>query len=69
MIASGVAPDNSLVEITEVFGHPFMVGSQFHPEFASRPDKAHPLFKAFVSAATEIVPQGGQYALPANTSS
>ncbi len=48
---SGVSPDGALVEIAEVKGHPFMVGSQFHPEFLSRPNAPHPLFKAFVQAS------------------
>ena len=48
---SGLSPDGKLVEITELRGHPFMVGSQFHPEFKSRPNRPHPLFKAFVDAA------------------
>jgi CTP synthase len=51
MIFSGISPDRRLVEIAEIVDHPFMVGSQFHPEFASRPNKPHPLFKAFVAAA------------------
>jgi CTP synthase len=51
LIASGVAPDDSLVEICEVRGHPFMMGSQFHPEFRSRPNIPHPMFRAFVAAA------------------
>lgn len=66
LIASGVAPDDSLVEITEVYDHPFMVGSQFHPEFASRPEKPHPLFRAFVRAACDVLREGGQYELPAS---
>jgi CTP synthase len=48
---SGVSPDERLVEIAEVADHPFMVGTQFHPEFQSRPDKPQPLFKAFIQAA------------------
>jgi CTP synthase len=48
---SGISPDGQLVEIAEVVGHPFMVGSQFHPEFLSRPNRPHPLFSAFVGAA------------------
>jgi len=60
MIASGVAPDDSLVEITEVVGHPFMLGSQFHPEFASRPERPHPLFREFIGVAKGIVREGGQ---------
>jgi CTP synthase len=47
---SGLSPDGQLVEIAEVVDHPFMVGSQFHPEFTSRPDRPQPLFKAFVEA-------------------
>ncbi len=50
MICSGVSPDNRLVEITEIQDHPFMLGTQFHPEFLSRPNRAHPLFKSFVKA-------------------
>ncbi|MBM3959158.1 MAG: CTP synthase [SAR202 cluster bacterium] len=64
LIASGVSPDESLVEISEVMGHPFMVGSQFHPEFASRPDRPHPLFREFVGAAKRIIREGGQPPLP-----
>ncbi|MEO0794091.1 MAG: CTP synthase [Verrucomicrobiota bacterium] len=48
---SGVNPERDLVEIVEVFDHPWMVGVQFHPEFKSKPNKAHPLFAAFVAAA------------------
>lgn len=51
MVFSGVSPNNRLVEITEIADHPFMVGSQFHPEFKSRPNKPHPLFRDFVAAA------------------
>ncbi len=65
LVASGVAPDDSLVEIAEVYDHPFMVGSQFHPEFASRPEKAHPLFREFVAAACKVLREGGQFELPA----
>jgi CTP synthase len=51
VVFSGVSPDNKLVEIAELKDHPFMVGTQFHPEFLSRPDRPHPLFKGFVQAA------------------
>ncbi len=51
LIASGAAPDNSLVEICEVRDHPFMMGSQFHPEFRSRPNAPHPMFREFIGAA------------------
>jgi CTP synthase len=52
LIASGTSPDGSLVEVCELRDHPFMVGSQFHPELRSRPTDPHPLFRAFVGAAT-----------------
>jgi len=48
---SGTSPDGSLVEISELAGHPFMVGTQFHPELQSRPNRPHPLFREFVAAA------------------
>jgi CTP synthase len=51
VVLSGLSPDGRLVEIAELADHPFMVGSQFHPEFKSRPNRPHPLFKAFVEAA------------------
>jgi CTP synthase len=54
LIFSGLSPDGRLVEISELRGHPFMVGSQFHPEFKSRPNRPHPLFKAFIDAAIEF---------------
>ncbi len=50
MLLSGLSPDNRLVEIVELKDHPFMVGTQFHPEFLSRPTRPHPLFLAFVQA-------------------
>jgi CTP synthase len=49
-----VSPDESLVEIMEVVDHPFMVGSQFHPEFRSRPDRPQPLFREFIGAAKSL---------------
>jgi len=48
---SGLSPDGRLVEILELEGHPFMLGSQFHPEFTSRPNRPHPLFKQLIQAA------------------
>jgi CTP synthase len=51
MVFAGLSPDGRLVEIAELANHPFMLGSQFHPEFKSRPNKPHPLFLAFVKAA------------------
>ncbi len=50
---SGLSPDGRLVEIAELREHPFMVGSQFHPEFLSRPDRPHPLFQGFLQAVVE----------------
>ena len=47
---SGISPDNRLVEIAELRNHPFMLGTQFHPEFLSRPTRPHPLFRAFMQA-------------------
>ena len=49
--ASGTSPDGSLVEISEISDHPFMLGTQFHPELQSRPNRPHPLFRDFVAAA------------------
>lgn len=51
LVFSGVSPDRELMEIVELKGHPFMLGSQFHPEFKSRPNRPHPLFREFVKAA------------------
>jgi len=48
MLLSGISPDNRLVEIVELIDHPFMLGTQFHPEFLSRPTRPHPLFLEFV---------------------
>ena len=53
LVISGVSPDGRLVETVEVPGHPFFVGVQFHPEFKSRPNRPHPLFLGFVSAALD----------------
>jgi CTP synthase len=53
MVFSGISPDDRLVEIIELPDHPFFVGSQFHPEFKSRPDDPHPLFSGFLAAALE----------------
>jgi CTP synthase len=51
MVFSGLSPDGNLVEIAELKDHPFMLGTQFHPEFLSRPDHPHPLFNEFLRAA------------------
>lgn len=51
MALSGLSPNEKLVEIAELEDHPYMIGSQFHPEFLSRPNDPHPLFMGFVDAA------------------
>ena len=51
---SGTSPDGRIVETVELPDHPFYVGVQFHPEFKSRPNRAHPLFRGFVSAALRL---------------
>ncbi|MCS6842827.1 MAG: CTP synthase [Caldilineales bacterium] len=53
LVLSGLSPDGRLVEVAELRDHPWMLGSQFHPEFKSRPNRPHPLFKAFLAAAIE----------------
>ena len=50
MVMSGINPEKNLVEIIELKNHPFFVGTQFHPEFKSRPLKPHPLFREFIRA-------------------
>ena len=49
-VISGISPDNNYVETIEIPTHPFFVASQYHPEFKSRPNKPHPLFKAWIKA-------------------
>ena len=51
MVFSGMSPDGILVEMAELKDHPFMMACQFHPEFLSRPNRAHPLFLGFIEAA------------------
>jgi CTP synthase len=57
-VISGHSPDNRLVEIIELRDHPWFVGSQFHPEFLSRPNQPHPLFREFVAAAARTLRAG-----------
>ncbi len=61
---SGVSEDGALVEIAELKQHTWMLGCQFHPEFKSRPDQPHPLFREFMKAAVRTVPPGSQVHLP-----
>jgi CTP synthase len=53
MRMAGISPDDKLVEIAELADHDFMLGSQFHPEFRSRPNRPHPLFTAFIKATIQ----------------
>ncbi len=53
MVLSGLSPDGLLVETVELPDHPFFIGVQYHPEFKSRPNRPHPLFRGFVEAALE----------------
>jgi CTP synthase len=53
VVFSGCSPNGRLVEIVELRDHPFFVGTQFHPEFRSRPNRPHPLFRDFMAAAAE----------------
>ncbi|MDQ4098431.1 MAG: CTP synthase, partial [Actinomycetota bacterium] len=62
--AVGTSPDDRLVEFVELEGHPFWIGTQAHPEFKSRPDRPHPLFRAFVGAALARVEARAPRLLP-----
>jgi CTP synthase len=53
LVCSGTSPDDRLVEVIELPGHPFLMASQFHPEFKSRPNRPEPMFREFVGAALE----------------
>jgi CTP synthase len=54
LVVSGTSPDERLVEIVELRDHPWFVAGQFHPEFRSRPNRPHPLFRDFVGAAAAL---------------
>jgi CTP synthase len=58
LVCSGESPDGTLVEMIELSDHPWFVAGQFHPEFKSRPDRPHPLFREFVRASLERRDQG-----------
>jgi len=64
MVFSGLSPEGKLVEISEVRDHPWMVGCQFHPEFRSRPNRPHPLFRDFIGVAKGVLREGDQHPLP-----
>ena len=53
VLFAGTSPDNHIVEMMEIPAHPWFVACQFHPEFKSRPNRPHPLFRGFVSAAAK----------------
>ncbi len=53
LICSGLSPDYRLVEIVEIPAHPYFIATQFHPEFRSRPNRAHPLFEGLIAAAVK----------------
>jgi CTP synthase len=63
-VISGHSPDGRLVEIIELRDHPWYVGTQFHPEFLSRPNRPHPLFRDFIAAAARTYREGDQRPLP-----
>jgi CTP synthase len=64
LVCSGTSPKGELVEVCEIADHPWMVGSQFHPEFASRPNRPHPLFRDFIGVAKDVLREGAQPSLP-----
>lgn len=64
LAASGLSPDGKLVEIVELRDHPWMIATQFHPEFKSRPNRPHPLFSDFIKAAKQTMREGAQHPLP-----
>ncbi|MEI7618434.1 MAG: CTP synthase [Actinomycetota bacterium] len=73
-LCSGTSPDKRLVEFIELVDHPFWVGTQAHPEFKSRPDRAHPLFRDLIAAAlqrrsqrTSADVQPADFGVPAET--
>ena len=62
---SGLSPDGRLVEIVEIDDHPFYLGTQYHPEFKSRPTRPHPLFAAFIEASLKHARANGRAQVPA----
>ena len=53
MMLAGISPDKHIVEMVEIPDHPWFVACQFHPEFKSRPNRPHPLFRGLIAAAVE----------------
>ena len=69
LVCSGLSPDYRLVEIIEIPDHPYFIATQFHPEFRSRPNRAHPLFSGLIEAAIKrgrraYMPETSAEALP-----
>jgi CTP synthase len=64
LVASGLSADGTLVEIVELRDHPWMLATQFHPEFKSRPNRPHPLFHDFIRAVSQTMLEGSQHPLP-----
>jgi CTP synthase len=60
LVLSGTSPDGRLVEMIELSDHPFFIACQFHPEFKSRPTRAHPLFRGIVEAAVRFSEESGR---------
>ena len=63
----GTSPEGDLVEMIEIPDHPFYLASQFHPEFKSRPNRAHPMFRGFIAAARDYAASHGTGACPETT--
>ena len=63
MVLSGLSPDKRIVEMLEIPGHPFFVGTQGHPELKSRPNRAHPLFRGLIQAAVAYPPVRGEHVI------
>jgi CTP synthase len=64
MVFSGISPETNLIEICEISGRKWMLGCQFHPEFLSRPQRPHPLFRDFINIAKDTLREGDQPPLP-----
>ena len=60
MVVSGINPRRNLVEIVELKDHPWFLAVQFHPEFQSKPNRAHPLFASFIAAALNLKRKGAK---------
>lgn len=60
MAIAGTSPDSRIVEMIEILNHPFFIGTQGHPEFKSRPNHAHPLFRGFIEAAVLNISDTGK---------